>query len=65
MDQNIGRTYYEAIVTIAEDTNETLAGLDLLLEIPVEAYIKTDERAPLSYSVQRLSVYFARAFCEE
>ena len=33
--------------------------------MPVEAFIKTDERTPLAYLVQPLSVYFSRAFRED
>ena len=50
-DQNTGATYYEAIVTIDDSTKEALAGLDLLLGMPVETFIKTDERTPLSYLI--------------
>ena len=65
LDQNTGLTYYEAIVTIDDATKEALAGLDLLPGMPVETYIKTDDRTPLTYLLQPVSVYFARAFREE
>lgn len=64
-DPNTGLTYYEAIVTIDDSTRTALAGLQLLPGMPVEAYIKTDDRTPLSYLVQPLTVYLARAFREE
>ncbi len=64
-DQNTGATYYEAIVTIDDSTKEALAGLELLPGMPVETFIKTDDRTPLNYLIQPISVYFARAFREE
>ena len=42
-----------------------MSDITLLPGMPVETFIKTDERTPLSYLVQPLSVYFARAFREE
>ena len=65
VDKNSGKTFYEATVTIDESTKAALAGLELVPGMPVETFIKTDKRTPLSYLVQPLSVYFARAFREE
>lgn len=64
-DPTTGLTYYEAIVAIDDSTQSALEGLELVPGMPVEAYIKTDARTPLTYLVQPLSVYFARAFREE
>jgi HlyD family secretion protein len=33
--------------------------------MPVEAFLKTEDRTPLSYMTQPLTVYFKRAFREE
>ncbi|MEM6563107.1 MAG: HlyD family type I secretion periplasmic adaptor subunit [Pseudomonadota bacterium] len=65
IDQNTGMPFYEAIVTISDGTKDALSGLELVPGMPVEAFIKTDDRTPLTYLVQPLSVYFARAFREE
>lgn len=65
VDKNTGMTFYEAIVTIDETTKDALSGLDLVPGMPVETFIKTDKRTPLSYLVQPLSVYFSRALREE
>ncbi len=64
-DETTGQTYYEAIVTIDDTAQEALGGLELLPGMPVETFIKTDERTPLTYLIQPLSVYFSRAFREE
>jgi HlyD family secretion protein len=65
MDETTGMTYYEAFVTIDDSTKGELEGLELLPGMPVETYIRTDDRTPLSYLVQPLSVYFSRALREE
>ena len=64
-DQHTGASFYEAIVTIDDATKDALSGLELLPGMPVETFVKTDDRTPLSYLVQPLSVYFARAFREQ
>ena len=39
-------------------------GLELIPGMPVEAYIQTGERTPLSFLTKPLSDYFAKAFRE-
>lgn len=64
-DQVSGRAYYEAIV-IPEDAQLAAAdGLALIPGMPVEVYLETSARTPLSYLVQPLAFYFRRAFREE
>lgn len=64
-DEVTGMPYYEAKVTIDDSFLEALDGLALLPGMPVETFIKTDMRTPMSYMVQPLLVYFQRAFREE
>ncbi|WP_380052065.1 HlyD family type I secretion periplasmic adaptor subunit [Falsihalocynthiibacter sp. SS001] len=64
-DEMTGLPYYEAMVQIDPETLANLEGLELIPGMPVETYIRTDLRTPLSYLMQPLSVYFARAFREE
>lgn len=64
-DEMTGMPYYEATVVIDDQSMASLDGLELLPGMPVETYIRTDDRTPLSYFLQPLSVYFARAFREE
>lgn len=64
-DPNTGMKFYEAIVTIDSATNEALDGLELVPGMPVETYIRTSDRTPLSYLIQPISVYFSRAFRED
>ncbi|HSF64372.1 MAG TPA: hypothetical protein VLA78_08290 [Paracoccaceae bacterium] len=37
----------------------------LIPGMPVEAFLRTDDRTPLSYLMQPLTIYFQRAFREE
>lgn len=65
VDELSGLTFYEAIIEIEDATPTSSFGLDLLPGMPVEAYIKTDDRTPFSYLVQPIGVYFSRAFRED
>jgi HlyD family secretion protein len=62
VDEATHENYYEVI---AEPSTEALAALPdikLLPGMPVEAFLKTDERTPLSYLTHPLTVYFNRSF---
>ena len=65
LDQATGETYYEAIILPDPTAMSALEEIELLPGMPVEAYLQTDARTPLSYLLQPLSVYFRRAFREE
>lgn len=64
-DEITGTSYYEAIVVPEKGALEAVPHLQLRPGMPVEAFLKTQERTPLSYLVQPLSNYFNRAFREE
>ncbi len=64
-DERTGIPYYEASISIDEASMDDLGDLALLPGMPVETFIKTDDRTPLSYLVQPLTVYFSRALREE
>ncbi len=63
-DQTSGARYYEAIVTPDSAQIAAVPGLTLLPGMPVEAFLRTEERSPLDYLTQPLTVYFSRAFRE-
>ena len=65
IDEASGRSYYEATVVPDIGELEQLPDLDLRPGMPVEAFLKTQERTPLAYLVQPLSNYFNRAFRED
>lgn len=64
-DRNTGETYYEAVIVPDAEALEAIAHIQLMPGMPVEAFLKTDERTPLSYMMHPLTVYFQRAFREE
>jgi HlyD family type I secretion membrane fusion protein len=64
-DEATGLTFYQAIVVPDEATLAGMPDLALLPGMPVETFLKTEERTPLTYLTQPLMVYFQRAFREE
>lgn len=63
-DEASGQTYYRAEVLPDEGELDRLEGKELLPGMPVEAYLRTDDRTPLAYLVKPLTDYFNRAFRE-
>ncbi|MCH2095000.1 MAG: HlyD family type I secretion periplasmic adaptor subunit [Rhodobacteraceae bacterium] len=65
VDENIGLSYYRAEIILSEGEQAKLpAGTTLIPGMPVEAFIRTDDRTPLAYLVKPMADYFARAFRE-
>lgn len=65
VDRNTGASFYEAVILPDPGALDALDGLSLLPGMPVEAFLRTDDRTPLAYLAQPLLVYFNRAFREE
>lgn len=63
-DQTTGRAYYSVEVIPEEAEITKLEGLELLPGMPVEVFIRTVDRTPLSYLTKPLTDYFGRAFRE-
>jgi HlyD family secretion protein len=63
-NERTGQGYYRAEVVIDEAATVETVGGSLLPGMPVEVFIQTDSRSPLSYLVKPLSDYFTRAFRE-
>lgn len=63
-DKQRGTRYYTADIQIDEDGRDKLSNRKLLPGMPVEAFIGTDERSPLSYFLKPFTDYFSRAFQE-
>jgi HlyD family secretion protein len=64
-DEATGLTYYQAVILPDEASLAQMPELALRPGMPVETFMKTDDRTPLSYLTQPLTVYFQRAFREE
>jgi HlyD family secretion protein len=63
-DQRTGQTYYRAEIALDPGEMEKLRDLQLLPGMPVEAFIKTDDRTPIAYLTKPFTDYFAKAFRE-
>jgi HlyD family secretion protein len=63
-DERTGMSFYRADIRLDAAARARLEGLELLPGMPVEAFIRTEERSPLSYLVKPLADYFHRAFRE-
>jgi HlyD family secretion protein len=63
-DQRTQMHYYRAEIIPDAGEVEKLGGLTLIPGMPVEAFIRTDERTPLAYLLKPFTDYFARAFRE-
>jgi HlyD family secretion protein len=65
VDEATGQHYYEAILRPNDVELDALPDVELLPGMPVEAFLKTRDRTPLSYLTQPLMSYFNRAFRED
>ena len=64
VDSASGASFYEAEIVLNEGEASRLGGETLLPGMPVEAFIRTEDRTPLTYLLRPLSDYFNRAFRE-
>jgi HlyD family secretion protein len=64
-DAATGATYFEAILEPEAASFAALQDVALVPGMPVEAFLKTGERTPMSYLLRPLSVYFGRALRED
>jgi HlyD family secretion protein len=64
-DQRSGQPYYLARIAMTAEEITRLNGLKLVPGMPVEAFIRTDQRTMLSYLLKPLTDQARRAFREE
>jgi HlyD family secretion protein len=64
-DEATGLTYYQAVVIPDEASLAGMPELALRPGMPVETFLRTQDRTPLSYLTRPLTVYFQRAFRED
>lgn len=64
VDERTGQSYYRAEIFIDPSSLLDLQELALLPGMPVEAFIRTEERTPLSYFLRPFTEYFRRAMRE-
>lgn len=65
VDEGTRSTFYEAVIAPDPQAIAALPDIRLMPGMPVEAFLRTDDRTPLSYLLHPLTVYFQRAFREE
>lgn len=64
-DDATGQSYYQAVILPDGPALARMPELQLMPGMPVESFLKTQDRTPLSYLTQPLTAYFQRAFREE
>lgn len=64
-DEATGASYYRAEIVLSEDQQQRLPeDLRLVPGMPVEAFMRTQDRSPIAYLTKPLADYFAKAFRE-
>lgn len=63
-DQQSGVSFYEAVVELSNPTDPELSTLAILPGMPVEVFLRTADRTPMSYLVKPFTDYFSRAMRE-
>jgi multidrug efflux pump subunit AcrA (membrane-fusion protein) len=64
-DERTRLSYYRAEIVIGEGEQDRLPeGTALIPGMPVEAFIRTEDRTPIAYLAKPLTDYFAKAFRE-
>lgn len=63
-DEQTGQNFYRVDIRLEEEAKTLLGDHQLIPGMPVEAFISTDDRTPLSYFVKPMADYFNRAFRE-
>ena len=65
VNEQTGQSYYSAEVAITEEGLAALEGLTLVAGMPVEVFLQTGERSPLSYLMQPFTDFLSRAMRED
>ena len=64
IDERSGMSYFRAEIAIDFAALQDLAGVSLVPGMPVDAFIRTADRTPLSYLLKPFTDYFRNAFRE-
>ncbi len=63
-DERTGMTYFRTEIAIDVDALQGVEGIDIVPGMPVDAFIRTGDRTPLSYLLKPFTDYFRTAFRE-
>ena len=64
VDDVSGSSFYRAEITLPEDQAALLGDRALVPGMPVDAFIRTEERSPMTYLIEPFTAYFGRALRE-
>jgi HlyD family secretion protein len=64
VDERSQAAFYKAEIVLDAGEVDRLEGLDLLPGMPVESFIETGARSPMSYLLKPFTDYFSAAFRE-
>ncbi len=64
VDDVSGGSFYRAEITLPEDQSALLGDRALVPGMPVDAFIRTEERTPMTYLIEPFTAYFGRALRE-
>jgi HlyD family secretion protein len=62
LDQITQKSYFKVAVALDDHEMEALGDVDVVLGMPVEAFLTSESRTPLSYLLRPIKFYFDRAF---
>ena len=62
LDQRTQKTYYSVAIALHQAELVKLGDTDLIPGMPVEAFLTSESRTPLSYAMRPILFYFDRAF---
>lgn len=64
VDERTQAAFYRAEIQLNPGEQDKLEGQTIIPGMPVEAFIRTDDRSPLAYLIKPLADYFNKAFRE-
>lgn len=64
VDEVSGASFYRTEITMTEEQAQLLGERVLIPGMPVEAFIRTEDRTPLAYLLEPFTAYFSRALRE-
>ncbi|QXT39791.1 HlyD family type I secretion periplasmic adaptor subunit [Gymnodinialimonas ceratoperidinii] len=64
VDEVSSSSFYRTEITMTDEQARRLGGRVLIPGMPVEAYIRTEDRTPLAYLLEPFTTYFSRAMRE-
>lgn len=63
-DEKTQGLYYFVDIALIDNQLKRLGGLQLIPGMPVEAFIRTDQRSPASYVIKPIEDFFSKAFVD-